>query len=125
MIENAALATIFALVAPFVISWVRQAGWSSRTVQALTYAVALAFAVVAVFLQAGNLDPATLDVEQVLGYFAAILILAQALYVFLLKPGANIGPLSALQRLHTAALGADKPDHESTNGGAEPPPGGV
>jgi SNF family Na+-dependent transporter len=125
VIENAALATVFALVAPFIVSWIRQAGWSAKVVQTSTYVVALVFAVVAVLIQ-GSFDPSHLDADAIVGYFAAILILAQALYVFLLKPSARNGSTTNfLARLNGALLGGAAPGPGTPpTGGETPPPGG-
>lgn len=126
MIENASLAVLFAIVAPFVVSFARKSGWSTQRVQVAAFLVAFVFAAVAVFVQAGEVTWSALTTDEVLGYFAAIAVLSQSLYVFVLKPSANAEkPLTLPQQLNELLLRRGNPaPPPGSQGGVPPPPGG-
>lgn len=75
----AALATILGVVAPMIISFIKQVSWPPLAVQAVVIGVSLGAAVLALALS-GVFQSPSITVESLVGYAAYVATIAQLVY---------------------------------------------
>lgn len=75
----AALATILGVIAPIVVSFIKQVSWPPLAVQAVVVVVSLGAAVLALAVS-GTFQSASITVESLIGYGAYIATVAQLVY---------------------------------------------
>lgn len=75
------LVALFGLIAPFVISFLKDPRWGDSTKQVVTIIVAVAFGVLSLWLRIEPGDePLEWDLETILGHVAAVGFIAVSLY---------------------------------------------
>lgn len=121
----ATIATILGIIAPLIVSYLRQAAWPRWAVQVTLFSVSIGAAVVALVI-GGQIQPdADITIELIVGYAAWIATVAQFIYNTFLRAAidAPISTQGPLVRLTAALEGTSSPKggDPPLSGGTSPP----
>lgn len=108
LIGNPSLVVILGIIAPFVISTLKRGDWPAWAKQLLAMGVALAIGLAAVALRV-EADATEWSVDVIVGHCAAVFVIAQGVYNFLLKDSTS--PAGALNaKLEAVGDPAPRPE---------------